>query len=94
MEAFGLFYETILARSYDDTYLCKICVGPRANHHVLDNHSNQGVRIILADQHASPLITDSSEWCTVILRYSNMSFEDQIEYLWLPMIKEGYSTFR
>ncbi len=65
-------------------------MGPRANHHVLDNYKGQGVRIILADQHASPVITDNSEWCTIIVRYSNMSLEDMIEFLFLPIVKEGF----
>ena len=46
---------------------------------MLDNYKGQGIRIILADQHASPVLVDNNEWCTVILRYSNMALEDMIE---------------
>ena len=33
VESFGIFFETQLARSYDDKMLCKICVGPREPPH-------------------------------------------------------------
>ena len=92
VEAFGIFYETQLARNYDDKMLCRICVGHRANHHMLDNYKGQGVKIILADQHASPVITDHTDWCTIIVRYSNMSLKDMIELLFLPIVKEGFES--
>ena len=41
VESFGIFFETQLARTYDEKLLCKTCVGPRANHDVLDNYKGQ-----------------------------------------------------
>ena len=59
---------------------------------VLDNYRGQGVRIVLADQHAAPVLTDHMDWCTIIVRYSNMSLEDMIEFLFLPTVKEGFES--
>ena len=56
MEALGRFYETTISSTYDDTYRCKVCIGPRAYHSVLENHKSHGIRVILVDQHASLLI--------------------------------------
>jgi len=91
IESLGIFFETQLSRTYDEKLTCKSCVGARAGHDILDNYKGQGVRILLADQHATPVLCDNSEWCTVILRYSNMALEDMVEYFFLPCVKEGFT---
>ena len=85
----GRCYKTTLTRTYNDKMLCKTCTGPRAGHHILDNHGGTGVRILLADQFAPSTLCDSGEMCTAVLRYSNFTLADIIEYMLLPLVKEG-----
>ena len=67
----GCCYKTTQSRTYNDEMLCKTCTGPRAGHHILDNHGGTGVRILLADHFAPSTLCDSGEICTAVLRFSN-----------------------
>ena len=64
-------------------------MGDRANHDILDNFGGKGIRIVLSDQHVPPIISDTCDYCTVILRYSNASLEDILDFIWIPMVKDG-----
>ena len=88
-ESASRFWETTVSNTYDDNYHCKVCVGDRANHDILDNFGGKCIRIVLSDQHVPRVISDTCHFCTVIIGYSNASLEDMLDYIWIPMVKDG-----
>ena len=62
-------------------------MGTRKGHHILDNHLEKGLTIILGDQHLPAMVTCESEQCTVVCRYSNTTLADLHEFMMMPLIK-------
>ena len=80
--------HTTTTKSYNpDTLLCLVCTGAREGHHILDNFEDQGITILLGDQHMPALITIESTSCVITMRYSNATMTDLYEYLMLPSLR-------
>ena len=47
------------------------------------------MRILLGDQHCPAVVSDSCNMCTIVVRYSNATLEDIIEYLLMPLVRDG-----
>ena len=84
----GTQLHTTKSVTYDPEDLsCRVCVGSRKGHHILDNNLVKGLTIILGDQHLPAMITSESEQCTVVCRYSNTTLADLHEFMMMPLIK-------
>merc|ERR1712074_229713 len=47
----GAQLHTTTTKTYDTNDLkCKVCIGPREGHHILDNCEGKGITILLSDQ--------------------------------------------
>ena len=54
----GTQLHTTTTKSYDpDELKCRVCIGPREGHDILDNHQGKGITILLGDQHCPALVT-------------------------------------
>ena len=84
----GSQMHTTTTKSYDPlTLCCLVCTGDREGHHILDNFENQGITILIGDQHLPSLITIETSSCVVVMRYSNATLTDLYEYLMLPSLR-------
>ena len=84
----GTHLHTTKSVTYDPEDLsCRVCLGTRKGHHILDNHLGKGLTIIIGDQHLPAMITSESEQCTVVCRYSNTTMADLHEFMMMPLIK-------
>ena len=84
----GSQLHTTTTKSYNtETLQCLVCTGPSEGHYILDNFENNGITIMLGDQHMPALITMESTSCVISMRYSNTTLIDQYEYLMLPSLK-------
>ena len=60
----GSQMHTTTTKSYDPlTLCCLVCTGDREGHHILDNFENQGITILIGDQHLPSLITIETSSC-------------------------------
>ena len=84
----GTQLHTTTTKTYEpDEQKCKVCIGTREGHYILDNHQGKGITILLGDQHCPALVTCDSSTCVVTMRYSNTTLGEQHEYMMMPVLK-------
>ena len=80
--------HTTKSLTYDPEDLkCRVCLGSRCGHDILDNHQGKGLTILLGDQHLPAMVTCESEQCIVTCRYSNTTLSELHEFMMMPLVK-------